>query len=80
MNSVDSFYFQIYRKDLKKIIYRVSMGLDTAADISALIGIISMFLDSNQDDLIKEAHCCIRKSELLQKYFPELYEKIRLGY
>jgi uncharacterized protein Yka (UPF0111/DUF47 family) len=76
VNSVDTLYFQIYRKDLKKIINRINIGLDTTADISALIGIISMFLDSSQDELIEEAHNYIRSMELLQKYFPEIFARI----
>jgi hypothetical protein len=67
----DQWYWDIYRKDLRKLINRFVMGLETLADTSATIGILSMFLKSNDMKLIAEARRYLKLVPLLQKYFPD---------
>jgi hypothetical protein len=78
MTDVDNFMFDMYRKEIYQIIYRVSVGLDDMTDITMGSAFLYLFLNSSDSNIQVEGIEFLAKLPILEKFFPEYKQKISM--
>jgi hypothetical protein len=66
--SIDIAYYCFLRKDLKKILRRIEIGLEDSCDLSIGSGIINTFLDAPDPELKAEANRYLERFPVFRKF------------
>lgn len=72
MIETDVWFYENSRKELRKIIYRVNIGLEDQTDLGIACGILSSFLHSDNNDLKNEAQAYIERYPCFQSFSENL--------
>lgn len=64
----DTWFYDNARKELRKILYRINIGLEDQTDLGIACGILSSFIHSDNDNLTKEAHEYIQRYACFQNF------------
>jgi hypothetical protein len=56
MNIVDEWYWRFQQNELKKILFRITVGLCDQSDLCIAYGILNSFLNSSEEALQDEAN------------------------
>ena len=64
----DTWFYDNARKELRKILYRINIGLEDQTDLGIACGILSSFLHSDNEILTKEANDYIQRYSCFQNF------------
>lgn len=68
MSNTHDWYWELQRKELRKIFYRISIGLEDCTDMCIASGIISQFLKSLEEQIVEEGKGYLNRFPQIKEY------------